>query len=417
MAIGVFAGTAATGETVVTAALKEHYKPQRIKEMVYKNNPLLALMPKYESFGGENMPIPIIVSGPQRRSANFVNGQDNTNTSSVQQFLLTRVRDYSFASITHEAIRASQGNADAFVRYATMEVDGAIHSLKRSMAVAMYRDGTGAIGTVGSVASQVFTLADPEDTANFEVGMTLTCFDGLSDTATTSLFGKPDSTDQESGDIVVASVDRSAGTVTVTGTVTNMDAGDVFVQKGDLNSKLSGLEAWCPRVVDSDNAALFGVTRTTDTSRLAGNRYDGSALPIEEALIEGLSLAARNGGTPSHVMMHYKNYSQLEKALGSKVQYDKVSASDAAVGFSSMKVHGPAGTVDVIPDVNCQPDVAWGLQLDTWSLNSLGAAPQILDLDGSNMLRESTADAYEVRCGFYGNVACSAPGWNVRIAL
>ena len=152
-------------------------------------------------------------------------------------------------------------------------------------------------------------------------------------------------------------------------------------------------------------------------TRLGGNRYDGSALPIEEALIEGLSLCARNGGTPSHVFMHYKNYAQLEKALGSKVQYDKVSSSDSSVGFTSMKVHGPAGTVDVIPDVNCQADVAWGLQLDTWSLNSLGAAPQILDLDSNKLLRESTADAYEVRCGAYMQIGCSAPGWNVRIAL
>lgn len=416
MAIGVFAGTAAATETVVTAALKEHYKPQRIKEMVYKNNPLLALMPKYESFGGENMPIPIIVSGPQRRSADFSNGQDNTNTSSVQQFLLTRVRDYSFASITHEAIRASAGNADAFVRYATMEVDGAVHALKRSMATAMYRDGTGSVGQVSGITAHVITLTNPEDTANFEVGMKLASFDELSVTSTESKFNKPDASDAHDASIVVSAVDRSAGTITVTGDSATV-AGDVLCQLGDINAKISGLEAWCPRVVDSDNASLFNVTRTTDVSRLGGNRYDGSALPIEEALIEGLSLAARNGGTPSHVMMHYKNYSQLEKALGSKVQYDKVSSSDASVGFSSMKIHGPAGTVDVIPDVNCQPDVAWGLQLDTWSLNSLGAAPQILDLDGSNMLRESTADAYEVRCGFYGNVACSAPGWNVRIAL
>jgi len=416
MAIGVFAGTAAATETVVTAALKEHYKPQRIKEMVYKNNPLLALMPKYESFGGENMPIPIIVSGPQRRSADFSNGQDNTNTSSVQQFLLTRVRDYSFASITHEAIRASAGNADAFVRYATMEVDGAVHALKRSMATAMYRDGTGSIGQVSDITSSVITLTNPEDTANFEVGMKLASFDELSVTSTESKYNKPDSGDDHDSPIVVSAVDRSAGTITVTGDSATVD-GDVLCQLGDINAKISGLEAWCPRVVDSDNASLFNVTRTTDVSRLGGNRYDGSALPIEEALIEGLSLAARNGGTPSHVMMHYKNYSQLEKALGSKVQYDKVSASDASVGFSSMKVHGPAGTVDVIPDVNCQPDVAWGLQLDTWSLNTLGAAPQILDLDGNNMLRETGADAYEVRCGFYGNVACSAPGWNVRIAL
>ena len=41
----------------VTQALKEHYKPLTVKNMVYKDNPLLALMPKYERFGGENMPV------------------------------------------------------------------------------------------------------------------------------------------------------------------------------------------------------------------------------------------------------------------------------------------------------------------------------------------------------------------------
>ena len=418
MAISVFAGTALGTETKVTEALKEHYKPQRIKEMVYKNNPLMALMPKYESFGGENMPIPIIVGGPQRRSATFLDAQGNTSTSSVKQFLLTRVRDYSFASITHEAIRASQGNADAFVRYATMEIDGAIHALKRSMAVAMYRDGSGSIGNISASvdgAAEV-TLTVPEDISNFEVGMKLV----FSATATGTLLSNV-------GTKTVQSVNRSAGTFTVdTNFHTDSSAGDFIFQLGDAHAndsfkKLSGLERWVPASASTLTASatktLFSADRSSDVTRLGGNRYDGSALPIEEALIEGLSLAARNGGTPSHVFMHYKNYSQLEKALGSKVQYDKVSSSDAEVGFTSMKIHGPAGTVDVIPDVNCQADVAWGLQLDTWSLNSLGAAPQILDLDGSNMLRESSADAYEVRCGFYGNVACSAPGWNIRIAL
>ena len=94
--------------TAVTEALKEHYKPQRIKEMVYKNNPLLALIPKYTKFGGENMPMPIITTGPQRRSATFATGQANTSTSSLKQFLLTRVSDYSFASISHEAIRRAR---------------------------------------------------------------------------------------------------------------------------------------------------------------------------------------------------------------------------------------------------------------------------------------------------------------------
>tara|TARA_R100000664_G_scaffold22335_1_gene31799 strand:+ start:8433 stop:9686 length:1254 start_codon:yes stop_codon:yes gene_type:complete len=417
MALGVFKGTAATGETVVVDALKQHYKKERIKEMVYKNNPLLALMPKYESFGGENLSVPIIVGGPQRRSATFSNGQaDNSSTSNVKKFLLERVRDYSFASITHEAIRASQGNADAFVRYATMEIDGAIHALKRSIAVAMYRDGSGAIGQQSTTASdpqgaKLITLENPEDISNFEVGMKIV----FAESKTGALLSNV-------GTKEIDSVDRSAGTFTVKVNLHNdADAGDYIFQLGDAHAgvdfkKIRGLEAWCPASAPS-SASFFGVDRTSDVTRLGGNRYDGSALPIEEALIEGLSLCARNGGTPSHVFMHYKNYAQLEKALGSKVQYDKVSSSDSSVGFTSMKIHGPAGTVDVIPDVNCQADVAWGLQLDTWSLNSLGAAPQILDLDSNKLLRESTADAYEVRCGAYMQIGCTAPGWNVRIAL
>jgi len=400
--------------TAVTEALKEHYKAQRIKEMVYKNNPLLALMPKYTKFGGENMPIPIITTGPQRRSATFATGQANTSTSSLKQFLLTRVSDYSFASISHEAIKASQGNADAFIRYATMEIDGAIHSLKRSLAVSMYRDGSGSIGQSednpdGSYAD--LTLTNADDVANFEVGMEIAFYDndGTGSAPSTA----------RSQNRTISAIDRSATLKQLTFSSNihvDIAAFDHLVQAGDLDAKISGLEAWCPESAPG-SGAFFGVDRTTDATRLGGNRSDGSAKPIEEALIDGLSLAARNGGRPSHVFMDYTSYANLEKALGSKVQYDKLKASDANVGFTSLKLHGPAGTVDVIPDINCQSNVAWALQLDTWALNSLGEAPQILDLDGNNMLRENSADAYEVRMGFYGNVACVAPGWNTRIKL
>ena len=69
-ALELSSGTTSTAITNynIDAALKEHYKPQRIKNMVYKHNPLLALMPK-----------------------------GNDSTSELRQFLLTRVKDYSFA--------------------------------------------------------------------------------------------------------------------------------------------------------------------------------------------------------------------------------------------------------------------------------------------------------------------------------
>ena len=53
------------------AALKEHYTDDRVKNLVYKNNPLLAVLPKMERFGGKNLPIPIQFGVPGSRSASF----------------------------------------------------------------------------------------------------------------------------------------------------------------------------------------------------------------------------------------------------------------------------------------------------------------------------------------------------------
>ena len=405
--------------TAVSQALKEHYKPDVIKRMTYQSNPLLGIMPKYEKFGGENMPIPVIFAGPQRRSATFGTAQDNTSVSSLKQFVLTRAKDYSFAVIENEAIEASQANSDAFVRYLTMELDGAINSLTRSMAIAMYRDGNGARGQVNaepSTASNMeITLKETEDITNFEVGQVLNIHSALTG-------GSQRSRDGSNTSFTVDSVDRDAGTLTFTGEAYDSSgtiaADDFIFVAGDRGNMLTGLDGWLPSSAPSASESFFGVDRSTDATRLGGNRFDGSALPIEEALIGAAARVAREGGRPDHVFMDYNSFSQLEKALGSKVQYDKVASSDAEIGFTSLQLHGPTGTMQIIPDQNCIPNVAFMLQMDTWSLNTLGAAPRILDGDGvGNFLRVSNLDAVEARVGYYGNVACVAPGYNCRVAL
>ena len=57
------------------------------------------------------------------------------------------------------------------------------------------------------------------------------------------------------------------------------------------------------------------------------------------------------------------------------------------------------------------------LQMDTWKLYSLGKAPKILDHDSLKMLRESSSDAVEVRVGYYAQLGCKCPGYNVNIKL
>lgn len=393
-----------------SAALKQHYTSDRVENMVYKDNPLLALLPKMEEFGGKNLPIPIIYGNPQGRSATFSTAQANKTSSQIKDFVLTRNHDYSLASISNEVLEASKGNANAFMEAATTEIDGAIQSATRSLAIALYGTGSGAIGQVAnsSFATTDLQLLVVDDVTNFEVGMTLV-------TSATDGGGSV-----RSGTLVVQAVNRDSGVVTMT---QNLSAGIaaiaqndyVFVQ-GDYDQKVKGLSAWLPSTSPSPSDNFFSVNRSLDATRLAGIRFDGSSQPIEEALISAASRVAREGGRPDHCFMNYSKFADLEKALGSKVQYIDLKAS-AEVGFRGIVINGPRGPIKVIPDQNCPASRAFMLQLDVWKLYSLGKAPKILDTDGLRMLRESSADAVEVRVGYYAQMGCRAPGWNATIAL
>jgi hypothetical protein len=395
--------------TSFQAALKQHYTSDRVENMVYADNPLLAMLPKYEQFGGKNLPIPIIYGNPQGRSAAFQTAQANKTSSQLKDFVLTRNQDYSLASITNEVLEASKGNANAFMEAATTEIDGAIQSATRSLAIALYGTGSGSIGRVAnsSFATPVLQLATIDDVTNFEVGMKLQ--------ASTANGGGS----VKSGTLTVVGVDRDLGTVTMSG---NLSAGiatiaqnDFLFVEGDYDAKVKGLRAWVPDSAPS-NSPFFSVDRTADSTRLGGIRFDGSAMPIEEALISAASRVAREGGKPTHCFMNYSEFADLEKALGSKVQYVDLKVN-AEIGFRGIVINGPRGPIKVIPDQNCPAGRAFMLQLDVWKLYSLGKAPKILDADGMKMLRESNADAVEVRVGYYAQLGCRAPGWNANIKL
>jgi hypothetical protein len=391
--------------TSFDAALKQHYTADRVENTVYKDNPFLAMVPKYEKFGGKNLPIPIIYGNPQGRSATFATAVANKGNSLIEDFVLTRAKDYSIASIDNETLKASQGNANAFMEAAVTEIDGAIQAITRSLAISLYGDGTGNLGSIVEVTGTTLTLATgtESDITNFEVGMKIQFNDGsaLRDAATRT----------------ITDIDRGAGSMTVDSsvhTITGITTLDYVNQEGDFNAKLKGLAAWLP-VTAPGTTSFFGVDRTSDVYRLGGVRYDASAVPIEEGLVTGLARCAREGGRPQWCFLNFDHFANLEKALGAKVQYTEHQVGD--VGFRGILIHGPRGAVKVIPDQNCPAAYAYLIDPGCVKLYSLGKAPQILDSDGLKMLREASADAVEVRVGYYAQLGFRAPGFNAVVKL
>ena len=294
---------------------------------------------------------------------------------------------------------------------ATVEIDGAIESATRSLASSIFRSGSGSIGQVlAGSTSTTLTLTNAEDVVNFEVGMTVvfSATDGL--------------TSVESGTALIVGVDREFGILTFSSALTSINGGvgpatsDYIFVQGDYAGKISGLSAWLPNTAPTLGNFFFGVDRSADPSRLAGIRYDGSALPIEEALVSAAALVGREGGNPDYCFLAYSKYAELEKALGSKVVYIDLKVKPE-IGFRGILVHGPRGPISVVPDQNCPHDHAFMLSMQYWKLYSLGKCPKILDTDGLKMLRDSSADSVEVRIGYYAQLGCRAPGFNANIYL
>ena len=400
--------------TAANAALKELYSDQEVHNLVYDDNPLLALVKKNEDFGGKYKPIPIITGVSQGRSSAFATAQANITAPLIESFLLTVKPDYSVANISNQLLESARTNKQTFVEGAKLNVDAAIRTITLSQASAMYRSGTGSIGRIGTggVSTGVITLADPESVTQFEVNMVLQCTTGTTDGGT-----------PRAAVGYVIAVDRTAGTVTVASsglggnaaTPGSWAASEYLLCQGDSNAKMSGLDAWIPATAPA-STAFYGVDRSADPVRLAGVRYDGSSQSIEEALIDASKFVAREGGKPDYCFTSFTSYAALEKSLGTRIQYCDLKGP-ADIYFKGLRLNGFKGPINVVPDRNCPGSVAYLLQMNTWALESTGEVPHIIKGDGLDMIRVGTADAYEVRVVAYSNMACSAPGWNARVTL
>lgn len=397
--------------TALTPVLKQKYSPDKVKTLTYPTNPFWAMVEKVTDFGGINKAIALRNATPQGRSALFSSAQTFATPSVYNRFTISRKKDYCVAYIDGEMILASKGKENSMVEGLDEEIKGAMMSITRSISVALWHNGGGSRGQISStsnVATPTITLSNVSDVTNFEVGMTLqtSATDGSGGT------GAPGT-----GFVQLIAIDRDQGLLTVNGNwnVSGTAAPLAFIfQAGDFGKMVTGIPAWIPTVAPTLGVPFLGVDRATDTTRLSGVRLTSTAGgPIEETLVELSARITAEGGRPDTAFLNPRDYSNLIKALGSKVIYQDAKSFDMPqIGFQAAVVMGPGGPIKVIHEINAPRGSCWMTQMDTWKFNSLGEAPHILEEDGNMILRRFNDDAYEIRIGYYGELSNSAPGWS-----
>jgi hypothetical protein len=317
--------------------------------------------------------------------------------------------------VTTQDILASKGaggakGAKAFFDLLARTMQGSMHSLARSIAVAMYGTGTGSIGNVASLSLPNFGLTRISDITNFEEGDTLVA-------------SATDGSALRSGSIVIDQITGnylSGFTLHIgSGSITSFANGDFLYKQGDAanggsNVRIAGVPNW------TGTGTLFGVTRTTDQRRLSvlSPDYSSSGTPKSplEALTDMAISIKLNGGAPDLCFVNPLWYATLANELAGRVLIINVKPSDSAtISFDGIQVSlpGAGGVVKVIPDINCPSNKVLMITSSRWCLFYRGSdVVSPIDQDGKMYLRDNAADGIVFRSAFYGNLACSAPGHN-----
>lgn len=405
--------------------IKVHYAPGPVVNMAFQQNKLVGLMTKRNrklngSVGGKFWFQPIRWGLPGQGSIDFPTAMAATPNSSFAGFSVTRCHHYRRCLVDNETIEATAtGDMDAF-EPALDEFDRGLEAEANYLNFRAFRTKGGYIGrmTNSAFATLVMTLDDAAGTWAVRQGDTLvlSAADGTSGAV-------------RAGTLVVASVQRRAGTITFTANISTGVAAAaqndfIFLQKdyGFTDGfSISGMLDWLPDT-DPTSTAFFGQDRSLEPEMLGGLRVDGTGGdPIHEIMIQMVVEADNLGAEPDVLFANPRALGTLSKQLEGKwviMKAQEYGGREAEIGYKGWQVNLEGHEVTIMSDRMCPVKRMFALDIDSWTMFSAGTAPMFLFKRFQTIMKPAeSADAYESRIGEYANVSCAAPGHNVQAQL
>ncbi len=396
-----------------TAILKVRYPEGRLPKSLFERCKFQATVSKREDWTGSTREIAIQNENPQGVSADFQTALGSLAQGTYNKFSVSKLEYFGIARIKGQALRAAEGNDGALVNLWKNETDGVSAEVMKDLEIFWFGAGDGIFGRAASgTTGATVTLGTLTDAAKFSLGMRCQAVSatGMSPTLRPGTQGG------------LTAIDRTAGTLTAaanwTTSIPTMGTTDYIIRAGNAATASptvpAGIQAWIPG--GTTPGTWYGLPRNTDPLRLAGQTYNATGIPMEEAIIEASSLVNQQGAPqPNMLWCHPRDLATFKKSLGAKVMYDKVKVNGtiAGVSFSGIEVDGDEGRITILTSPFIDRNKFHLLYMDSWKQDSLGPAPGLLNWDGNSELRVSNDDAYEARFGVYGNYENNLPFANI----
>lgn len=397
------------------AALKVLYPDGELPKSINEMFVLHKELKKDTDFVGELAYVPVQNANPQGSSADFSEAQANIYQGNYVRMSLTRVSHFGVARVTGEAAEAAVKSEGALVDLWDNETRGIATTEMSCLATYLYGTGDATLGQISSgVGTATITMASGTNMNYFELNMTVK---GVSATGMSPTVRALKAR--------ITGIDRRNRTLTTTDgggvwstAITGLLNTDYLVRSGDQASASATVITGLDEYVKGGSApgTLFGLNRTSDPVRLAGQSIDYAGWAKEDAVVDASAQAGSQGiGYPTVLVANNIDVADMKKSLAGKIVYNRPGGADGKYSFSDLTIEGENGSIRVLADPYCPRNKAWLLKKDAFSLFSLKAAPHLAKYDGIEFLRRPDADAYEVRFAFYGNLKCKNPGPHVKL--
>lgn len=318
---------------------------------------------------------------------------------------------YGRVEVTGPSMAKTKNEAGAFLQALKSELDGVRNDLKKDLARQIYGDGTGTIatGTGNGNAGGTTILVGPEAIRKGQIyaGMLINV-----DRAGTLLV---DSSSPAISTFEVASVDVSAGTVTVTVALASASrpfaSGDKIRRVGVTTSAASEGNTYAlsdevdgiQRIVADSPTALGGITPTGTATWWDNQRVTSvGALSLGE-IQQGLNRARTAGGMPTSIITSLGVQREFYNLLTTYVRYvEPQSNLGYSAGFKALDYNG----MPVIADIDAPYGHMYILDESTMKVFS-DQDWHFLDADGLTLRQVTGYDKFEAILARYMNLGAT----------
>src|SRR4030095_11695155 len=236
---------------------------------------------------------------------------------------------YAGIEITGQVFALATKNYQVFADAVDLEINRIKDDLSKDRNRQYFGNGSGKIATVVSVAAQVITLDSLQFVQDDMILDVVVAATGVS----------------HGTKVVVTAINETAKTITVTGTLSGVVAGDIIVRTGSWNREWTGLDA-----IISDTSTLYGID--PNTTRVWKSHVIAHNAAISEVVLKRMADRIKRAGGKTTVMWTTPG---VERAYWQLLQNSRrfVNPKTYEGGYSGVEfMAGNAGAIPMITDTD-----------------------------------------------------------------